>query len=77
MIGTAALAGKADCRRAGAVPTGWAAPAIGMNEKTVRQSMPDGEWTALQEVRRLSAKQQLDWFGKVAVSRESCSGGAS
>ncbi|MEU7021748.1 hypothetical protein ABZ990_13950 [Streptomyces sp. NPDC046203] len=77
VIGTAALAGTADCRRAGAVPTGWAALAIGTDEKTVRQSMPDGEWTALQEVRRLSAKRQLDWFGKAAVSRESCSGIAS
>ncbi|MEU8541588.1 hypothetical protein AB0C52_16650 [Streptomyces sp. NPDC048717] len=77
MIDTTALAGRAHCRRAGAVPTGWAALAIGMNEKTVRQSMPDGEWTALQEVHRLSAKQQLDWFGKAAVSRESCSGVAS
>ncbi|TLQ44681.1 DUF7224 domain-containing protein [Streptomyces marianii] len=76
VVGTAARAGT-DCRQGSAVPSAWAALVIGVDEPAMRQAMLDTDWAALQEVRRLPAKEQLDWFGKAAASGEPCSRGVS
>lgn len=75
--GTAARTGATKCPMPSPLASAWAALVIGVDEQALRQQMLEADWGALQEVRRLPAKEQTDWFSKTAVSQEHCESGVS
>ncbi|MFE4589206.1 DUF7224 domain-containing protein [Streptomyces laurentii] len=72
VVGTAALAGRTDCRAPTSLAAGWASLVIGKDERAVRPTMSDADWAVLQEVRRLPAEKQLGWFERGTASGELC-----
>jgi hypothetical protein len=72
VVGTAVLAGRTDCYAPTSVATGWASLVIGKDERTVRPTLSDADWAALQEDRRLPAEKQLGWFERGTASGELC-----
>ncbi|MFV2117755.1 hypothetical protein ACE14D_04630 [Streptomyces sp. Act-28] len=77
VVGTASLAGFTDCPRPGLLPVAWAALVIGVDERAVQQGMPEADWAALRDVRRLPAEEQSRWFDTTVRSGKGCEADAS
>lgn len=72
VVGTAALAGLADCQPPSLLATAWAALVVGVDEQVIRQGVSEADWVALRNIRRLPAEEQVDWFDGEATSQEHC-----
>ncbi|MDI3388233.1 hypothetical protein QIS99_18775 [Streptomyces sp. B-S-A8] len=72
VAGTAANAGVRDCRQPGSVAAAWATLVIGADARSVQQAVSPADWSALQQIRRLPAEEQAEWFERKAASQEHC-----
>ncbi|MGW2842613.1 DUF7224 domain-containing protein [Streptomyces sp. NPDC001493] len=72
VTGTAAAAGRTDCRRPGSTAAAWAALVDGVDAQSVQAALPPPEWEALQKVRARPAAAQATWFTDAAVSGRHC-----
>ncbi|MFJ7498030.1 hypothetical protein ACIQZB_44605 [Streptomyces sp. NPDC097727] len=74
VTGVAALSGVRNCQQLPIAST-WALLTVGVDEKQVRETVTDQDWTRLQRIRELPTKQQADWFTKTAQDQKHCAAG--